>query len=347
MRQLSGLDASFVYLEAPRAPMHIGSIAIYDPIDGAGRRRHVQGDPRAHHVADAARAVVPREAAARPARPRPPVLGRRSRLRPRVPRPPHRPAQARRLAPAVHPGRPPARPRALDLDRPLWEFYVIEGLDNVDGVPPGSFALVSKVHHAAIDGVSGAEMTAVIHDTSADARGAPTSSTTTSAGGKCRAPSSSLARAGVNNGAQPFGFARLARPDGALTLAQPRRPAVGRAVGAPDAVQRADHRPPGRRRPRLRPRRHEADQVRRAGRDDQRRRRRHRHRGVAALPARQGRAARRPLLAMAPISVRTDDESGSMGNQVSAMMVVAADRHLRSARAAPGGVTPTPRRRRR
>src|SRR3954464_15939376 len=31
MRQLSGMDASFVYLEAPRAPMHIGSAAIYDP----------------------------------------------------------------------------------------------------------------------------------------------------------------------------------------------------------------------------------------------------------------------------------------------------------------------------
>lgn len=45
--------------------------------------------------------------------------------------------------------------RPLDKGRPLWEAYVIEGLDKVEGVPPGSFALYLKVHHAAIDGASG------------------------------------------------------------------------------------------------------------------------------------------------------------------------------------------------
>ena len=59
--------------------------------------------------------------------------------------------------------------RPLDLRKPLWEATVIEGLDNVDGVPKGSFALVTKIHHAAIDGVSGAEMSAAIHDLSPDA----------------------------------------------------------------------------------------------------------------------------------------------------------------------------------
>ena len=56
--------------------------------------------------------------------------------------------------------------RPLDTTRPLWEAYVIEGLDNVAGVPEGSFALVTKLHHAAIDGVSGAEMSKAIHDVS-------------------------------------------------------------------------------------------------------------------------------------------------------------------------------------
>ncbi len=59
--------------------------------------------------------------------------------------------------------------RPLDRSKPLWEAYVIEGLDNVAGVPKGSFALLTKIHHAAIDGVSGAEISAAIHDLSPDA----------------------------------------------------------------------------------------------------------------------------------------------------------------------------------
>ena len=54
--------------------------------------------------------------------------------------------------------------RPIDLSRPPWEFYVIEGLDAIDGVPTGSFALMTKLHHAAVDGVSGTEMMTAIHD---------------------------------------------------------------------------------------------------------------------------------------------------------------------------------------
>jgi diacylglycerol O-acyltransferase len=56
--------------------------------------------------------------------------------------------------------------RPLDRGRPLWEAYVIEGLNNVEGVPPGSFALYLKVHHAAIDGASGVQFFAAFNDTS-------------------------------------------------------------------------------------------------------------------------------------------------------------------------------------
>lgn len=46
--------------------------------------------------------------------------------------------------------------KPMDMNRPLWDIYVIEGLDRIPGVPPGSFAMLHRVHHAAVDGASGA-----------------------------------------------------------------------------------------------------------------------------------------------------------------------------------------------
>ena len=45
--------------------------------------------------------------------------------------------------------------RPLDRSRPLWETYIIEGLDNIPKLPPGSFAMFMKFHHASIDGMAG------------------------------------------------------------------------------------------------------------------------------------------------------------------------------------------------
>ena len=59
--------------------------------------------------------------------------------------------------------------RALDLSRPLWEIYVIEGLDSLLELPAGSFALLTKLHHAAIDAESGSLITRLLHDTTPDA----------------------------------------------------------------------------------------------------------------------------------------------------------------------------------
>ena len=54
--------------------------------------------------------------------------------------------------------------RALDLNRPLWEIYVIEGLDSLAELPAGSFALLTEVHHAAVDVASRNEIIEVLHD---------------------------------------------------------------------------------------------------------------------------------------------------------------------------------------
>jgi WS/DGAT/MGAT family acyltransferase len=53
--------------------------------------------------------------------------------------------------------------RPLDRSKPLWEAYIIEGLHNVAGVPAGSFALYTKMHHAIIDGESGTELLKALH----------------------------------------------------------------------------------------------------------------------------------------------------------------------------------------
>ncbi len=56
--------------------------------------------------------------------------------------------------------------RPLDRTRPMWEVYVIEGLDNIPKLPPGSFALFSKFHHASVDGMAGAHLAIQLHSNS-------------------------------------------------------------------------------------------------------------------------------------------------------------------------------------
>ncbi len=63
--------------------------------------------------------------------------------------------------------------RVLDMDRSPWEIHVIEGLDTLPGLPPGCFALLTKLHHTLIgmDGTDG--ITALIHDHTAQVAVAP------------------------------------------------------------------------------------------------------------------------------------------------------------------------------
>ena len=56
--------------------------------------------------------------------------------------------------------------RPLDMNRPLWEIYVMEGLDSFIDLPAGSFALLIKIHHAAIDVEHGSEISMLLHDLS-------------------------------------------------------------------------------------------------------------------------------------------------------------------------------------
>lgn len=99
--------------------------------------------------------------------------------------------------------------RPLDLSRPPWEMYIIEGLDSIEGVPQGSFAMVLKLHHAAVDGVAGAEMITVLHDTEPKQR-LPASITDAALSWNAEETPSTielLVRAGVNAVTRPVAFA--------------------------------------------------------------------------------------------------------------------------------------------
>jgi WS/DGAT/MGAT family acyltransferase len=165
MDQLSGLDASFLYLETGNMPMHIGSLAIYDQSTAPGGAVTFKDilkffDKRLHKArAFRQRLVSVPMSLDYPYWIEDPDFDLEFHVR-HIALP--KPGDWRQLC--IQTARLHARP--LDTSRPLWEAYVIEGLDNVAGVPEGSFALVTKIHHSAIDGVSGAEIGAAIHDAS-------------------------------------------------------------------------------------------------------------------------------------------------------------------------------------
>ena len=56
----------------------------------------------------------------------------------------------------------------LDRQRPLWEAWVVEGFDD------GSWAIISKVHHCMVDGISGTDLMAIMLDDEPDAELPPT-----------------------------------------------------------------------------------------------------------------------------------------------------------------------------
>ena len=162
MEQLSGLDSAFLYLETSRTPMHIGSIAIYDPSTAPNsfvRFKDILNfiEQRLHLAKSFRRklANVPLSLDY-PYWIDDPDFDLEYHVR-HIALP--QPGDWRQLC--IQASRLHSRP--LDLSKPLWEFTVIEGLNNVPGVPKGSYAIVSKIHHAAIDGVSGVEIANAVH----------------------------------------------------------------------------------------------------------------------------------------------------------------------------------------
>ena len=156
--RLSALDAAFLDIEAPTAPMHVGSVSLFQ---GAPPR------PRELAALIASRLErVPRYAQ----RLAPVPLGRgrpvwvddeafdlmRHVLQARLPKPGGMEELAKMAALLF------ARP--LDRGKPLWEYWVIEGVGRQ------TFAVISKTHHCMIDGVSGVDLASILMETEKGAK---------------------------------------------------------------------------------------------------------------------------------------------------------------------------------
>src|SRR6201990_3040596 len=155
-KKLSSMDASFLYLETPEMPMHVGSMAIFRVPEG------YQGD----FFEDFKAMIASRLHVA-------PILKSRLEKTPLdIDHPswveddqfdidrhifrgslpaPHDRATLERIVGWMH-------AKLLNRARPLWEFYVFEGMKDRE------IGLYSKMHHACIDGGAGAALTNMIYD---------------------------------------------------------------------------------------------------------------------------------------------------------------------------------------
>ena len=160
MQQLTGVDATFLYMETSATFGHVSSLIIYDAKggDGASYERTKEIFAERLHLLDPMRrklVEVPFNLD-HPYWVEDPDLDLDFHIRQTAVPPPGGDEQLADLVSRII-----ARP--LDRSRPLWELYVIYGL------PEGRIAQLTKIHHAAIDGVGGAQLLANILDLSPDA----------------------------------------------------------------------------------------------------------------------------------------------------------------------------------
>ncbi len=341
MRQLTSLDAQFLALETPRAFGHVGGLAVYDPATAPGGKLTARDVCR--RLSERIHLLPPftQKLAQIP-------LGldlpywiedpdfdmdfhvREMGLAP--------PGNYHQLAEQV--ARIMARP--LDRSRPLWELYLLHGLEG------GRVAMLTKFHHAAIDGVSGNEVLAVLLDRHPEGREVPP-------------PDHEREPPSAPSDLELLGRALLGLPRRPLALAS----SVPTALANLDALPGVERMPGMRavRRAALRaasllPGSSAAEGLLETPRTSAPRTRfngpitAHRRLAIGSLPLETVKAVKNelgvtvndvvvalcasmlrtwleqrgelpdePLVAMVPVSVRTEEEAGTFGNRVSAMFV--------------------------
>ncbi len=160
--RLSAMDTSFLVLEKPSSPLHVSATLIYE----AGPLATEDGGIGIDAYRAATEAVLHRIPRYRQKLQWIPVVGHpvwvdddafnldyhiRHTSLPR----PGTFEQLKRLSARI-------MAQSLDMTKPLWEAWVVEGLEG------GCFAVISKIHHCMIDGVAGQDLAQILHATSPD-----------------------------------------------------------------------------------------------------------------------------------------------------------------------------------
>jgi diacylglycerol O-acyltransferase len=227
MQQLTGLDAAFLAMETPAMYGHVGSICILDPSTAETplTLAHVTEliESRLHLIPPFRRRLVEVPLGLdQPYWIEDPDFDIEYHVRELALPAPGDDQQLAEQAARLH-------ARHLDRRRPLWELYLIHGLSG-DRV-----AIYTKVHHAAIDGVSGNDILAAVLDTTPEGR--PSEDVPTRVVESEPSALSMLARSAWSLAGNPLRGARLtyslarSLPSLAASPARPRLPVIDRLLG--------------------------------------------------------------------------------------------------------------------
>jgi WS/DGAT/MGAT family acyltransferase len=159
--RLTGLDASFLHLERDSAHMHVGAVLVFEGTEPGHEELIAQIERRLHLVPRYRQRLgfVPLQQG-RPVWVDDPHFNSEYHIRHTALPRPGTEAELKRLAGRLF-------SQELDRSKPLWEIWLVSGLSG------DRFALISKTHHALVDGVSGVDITTVLFDAAPEP--APTS----------------------------------------------------------------------------------------------------------------------------------------------------------------------------
>src|ERR671919_447281 len=151
--RLTSIDASFLTNEGPSSHMHVGGVLIFEgpPPSYEDLLEHIQG--RLHLVPRFRQKLAhPPVQTGRPFWVDDPNFNLAYHVRHSALPAPGSEEQLRNIAGRLF-------SQALDRSKPLWELWLVQGLER------NRFALLSKTHHALVDGVAGVDISTVLSDT--------------------------------------------------------------------------------------------------------------------------------------------------------------------------------------